>query len=226
MNVMSSLASQRLIDLAKKHEACAIGISVEATGKIEVAEQVKADILTCLYDTDHAEVGWGLWFCKCLLKAGKLDRSVADAIVQRLPSLIKSDDQKIRAETVEVLVLVRDRVPEYRNWMLQCMRDKNPTVRWDALLNSQTFLKPKEIEPLLAFKDDDYLTETSMGSPLVYILRNEALDRMEKSLGKTFERRQLSEVVEGGETALWWDWKPFLDWWEKRQNRWRFWRAS
>jgi hypothetical protein len=218
-------ASERLVQRVPMKDPSSCGISYEETANIQVDEQVRADILSCLYDVNPSEVRWGLWFCESLLMAGKLDDHIENALIQQIPSLLKSEDPKLRGEVVRVVVKLRGQLPEYRDWMLQCLRDSYSSVRNHALLNSQTFLKPKEIEPLLAFEKDDYLTETSMGSPLVYLLRNEALDRIEKSLGKTFQRQQLSEVVKGGETAYWRDWKPFLDWRNNHWGRWCFWRA-
>lgn len=222
---MNATASQRLIKLVPREDPSFPAISLEDVAKVQVDAKMRTDIMQCLYDVDPAEIFWGLWFCEALLSLGKLDNRMRDALIQQIPSFLKSGNVKIRSAVVPIVIKLREELPEYRDWMLQCLRDTDPTVRWDVLMNSQTFLKPREIEPLLAFKDDDYLTETSMGSPLVYILRNEALERIEKNIGKTFERRQLSEIVEGGETAFWWDWKPFLEWWDKRQNKWQFWKS-
>jgi hypothetical protein len=192
---MNSSASARLLTLAEAIEPPSPGISLDVVGKIKMDERVRADILTCLYDVNPLEVSWGLWFCEGLIMADKLDGAIAQALLQQIPFLLKSGNSKVRSDVVSVLIKLRSRLPKYRDWMLQCLRDSYPTVRMAALLNSQTFLKAKEIDPLLTFKEDDYLTETSMGSPLVYLLRNEALDRIEQSIGRTFERKQLSAVV-------------------------------
>lgn len=223
--LMAPTASERLIRLVKKQPG-SLGISLKAAGGIPMDEAVRTDILTCLFDVNDSEVGWGLTFCQGLLSEGKCDDEIENTLIQRLPEFLKSNAPEIRSEAVNLLIMLRKRFPTYRHWMLPSLQDPCPTIRRQALMNSQTFLEPGEIEPLVAFRDDNYLTEISIGSHLIYSLRNEALDRIEQAIGKTFERKQLSEVVEGGEKAYWWDWKPFLGWWEKRQSKWRIWKRE
>jgi len=67
------------------------------------------------------------------------------------------------------------------------------------------------------------MTETEMGSPLVYAIRNDALAAIESLCGKSFRKSEKVEPGEAGRMVYWWDWQPFLDWWGKRQSKWRFW---
>jgi hypothetical protein len=212
---MKNTASARLINSVSKADSSFPGVSLEDIAKMPTNDAVKTDMLKCLYDVDHAEVAWGLWFIHGLILAGRIDEKMMVGLIQRLPSLVGSDDPKVRSETIPILVMLRSMLPQYRNWMLKCLEDSYGAVRKIALLNSDTFLKPREVEPLLNFMDDDYLVETAMGGPLVYLLRNEALDRIEKRIGMTFERRHLSRILESGQKAQWWSWEPFLEWWEK-----------
>src|ERR1043165_3623545 len=155
---MSLSASKRLISLAEKNQpASSHGISLDDVAKIHLTDDIKTDILTCLYDVDPTENFWGVWFCEGLVSAGKLDSKLAAALVQQLPSLAKAPNPQIRAELIPILVMLPDLFPKFRGWMMQFLRDDSPSVRQARLMNSHTFLGQTEISPLIPFKDDPYV---------------------------------------------------------------------
>jgi len=153
---MDTTASQRLIKLVPRKDPSWPGISHEDTARIQVDEKVRTDILSCLYDVNPSEVGWGLWFCESLLAAGKLDSRIKEALIQQVPSLLKCEDAKIKSDVLPLVIRLRGELPEYRNLLLQCLQDSSPVVRKLALLNSETFLNSREIEPLLAFNGQPF----------------------------------------------------------------------
>jgi len=109
--------------------------------------------------------------------------------------------------------------------MLNCLKDTSADVRTHALAAYQTFLKHEDIPLLLDFQNDDYMSETEMGSPLVYTIRNQALAVIEALCHKQFTKTEKVKMVEGDQMAYWWDWKPFFDWWIKR-SKWRLWKRK
>jgi hypothetical protein len=216
---VSSLASNRLIELTQENEVSPEGVSLDAIGKIEVTNQVRVDILTCLYSIEPSDVWWGVWFCAGLIMVRKLDDKLRQGLMKRLPVLLQCDEAHMRAESVHLLVALHSEFPDYRNWMLRALQDSSWTVRQNALLNCESFLRPKEIEPLLIFAKDPEAVEASMSGPWVYVLRDEALVRIELRVGRKFEHRRLSEILENRKTVYWWDWTPFLNWWNARKKR-------
>jgi hypothetical protein len=70
------------------------------------------------------------------------------------------------------------------------------------------------------FQNDDYMTEIGMGGPLMHAIRDDALMAIEVLCTKPFRRSKISKEVERGLTVSWWDWQPFLDWWERQQPGW------
>ena len=220
---MELSGSRHLIWLAEKIEPPSPGICLGTVGKIAVDAKVKESILACLYDLRSSETRWGLWFCEGFLEVGKLDNDIVQALIGLIPSFLKSSDTQLRGSVMPLVVKLRKDLPKYREWMLQCLNDSDPTVRRYALVNSGTFLKEGEIEPLRAFEGDVYLTEQSMGGPFIYALRNEAFVQIERSVGRTLDRKQISELVDNERIALWWDWRPIKILPSRSRSRWWFW---
>jgi len=108
--------------------------------------------------------------------------------------------------------------------MLEMLNDPEPTVRWEVLKAYQMFMKREDIPLLLDFQKDDYMSETEMGSPLIYPIRNQALTVIEALCQRQFAKTEKVEMSEAGLMVYWWDWQPFLDWWNKRRSKWRFWK--
>lgn len=126
---------------------------------------------------------------------------------------------------VPLFVALRNEFADYRERMLDCLKDPSPEVRFQALTVFQTFLSRKDISSLLHFQHDNYLAETEMGSPLVYALRNQALAVIESLCGKEFRKTEkVVMLVSEERIAYCWDWQPFLNWWKKEGSKWRFWR--
>lgn len=213
---MKEKASAILIRIAEVNPG---GISLAEAGRIPIRDDVRDAVLTCLYDTDPEEVRWGIWFAHGLQVAQRTDSAVTAALLERLPRLMEFNDQNVRKEALPVLILLRERMPGYRELMVRSLDDQDREVRCMTLRSSSTFLRAREVEPLLRFQTDQDTVELAMGGPLSYWLRNEALSQIEGLLARDFQGSVLSERAENGSLVTWRDWSPFLAWWNSPWKR-------
>ena len=90
-----------------------------------------------------------------------------------------------------------------------------------ALINYETYCGKNEIEPLLHFQNDEYVADLAMRGPLEYQFRNIALEKICEVTGKNFMTNQLKERHPdwGNDYVSWYDWKPFLDWYGKKDKK-------
>lgn len=218
-------SSDRLIEKAERYIGDSVGIGIEDIGKIPLTEEFLSDLFACLRATDPKELKWGLWFAQGILDSGPPDNFL-QFLVSRIPSWLTHQNEDIREESLSLLIRLRENFDNYRSLMLHSLQDSNPSIRGEALQHFQTFLTSKDVPVLLKFKDDEYMSETSMGSPLIYPIRNQALAVIEALLGRKFSKNENVKVIDDAHTVYWWDWKSFLDWWEGQQKRkaWKIWK--
>lgn len=220
---MPKTASDRLIERANRVGAAgSVGISAADIARIPLTKEVIGEIEECLSSPDVAELKWGLWFANGILDSNP-PQEFLNGLLPRVPVWLKHENGSVRHAALEIFVRLRNNYNDYREVMLKVLRDTDAEVRWNALKEYRTFLTREDIPTLLAFQNDRYMTETEMGSPLVYAIRNDALAVIEKLCGKPFTKTEKVEPGEAGRMVYWWDWQPFLDWWGKRQSKWRFW---
>jgi len=218
---MSKTASDRLIARANGVGAGSTGISAADIARIPLTAEVVTDIVECLSSPNASELKWGLWFANGILSSNP-PQDFLKWLITMLPGWLKHENWDVRNSALEVLVRLRDSYKNYRQLMLEMLKDPEPVVRWEALKAYQTFLGREDIPLLLRFQNDEYMTETEMGSPLIYAIRNDALAVIEVLCGKQFTKTEKVKPGEGSLMVYWWDWQPFLDWWQKRQSKWRF----
>lgn len=218
-------ASERLIARAQPFKLDSIGISANDIARIPLTNEMIGEVEECLSNSDVAELKWGLWFAN-----GMLDSNPPEEFLKRLllrvPIWLKHEEWDVRNRALELFVRLRTNYKGYRETMLKMLQDPETAVRWEVLKAYRTFLTPKDIPLLLSFQNDEYMTETEMGSPLVYAIRNDALAAIEDLCGRKFKKTEKVKPVEGTLMVYWWDWQPFLDWWGKRQSKWRFWKKK
>lgn len=222
---MIKVASDRLIERAKRVQVDPVGISAADIARVPLTAEVIEDIEECLANPDVAELKWGLWFANGLLDS-KPPQEFLTRLLSRVQDWLKHRDWDVRERALDIFVRLRTNNNSYREVMLEMLGDSEATVRWHALREYRTFLTEEDIPVLLNFQNDDYMTETEMGSPLVYAIRNDALAAIETLCGKTFTKSEKVEPGEAGRMVYWWDWQPFLDWWNKRQSKWKFWERK
>ena len=211
---MPQLASDRLLRRVRPYLTSPLGPSIEDVAEMPLTAEAVADISECLRSSDISELKWGLWFAEGVLDSNP-PRDLLCFLVAELPKWMKQENDDVRERALPLLIRLRDNFRDYRSLMLECLRDPSPDVRADALAAYATFLAAKDIPILMQFQQDDYMSETSMNSPLVYVIRNQALEIIERLCGQELPRHENVKALEDGHTVHWWDWQPFLDWWAR-----------
>lgn len=219
---MAQSASDRLLDRVRPFKGDSVGISVAHINKMPLTTDAVADIFDCLRSDDPKEFGWGLWFAQGVLDSNP-PRELLLFLVAGLPKWISHEKDDVREVALPLLIRLRENFRDYRSLMFKCLKDRIPMVRSKALGAYRTFLTEDDIPLLMEFQNDEFMSETSMGSPLVYPIRNQALSVIETLCGKQFSKSEKVKALEDGLTVYWWDWTPFLQWWEKRRGKGRLW---
>ena len=223
--VVSSSNMERIFDVlmsrAKPYQEAPHGVSLEDFARIPASPSIGEEILDGLSRSDPRDRSVSLFFCEGFSRHAKLtmlgERFIS-ALPSRVEALISDPDDSVRSAAYPLFVQMAQRSPNYRSAMLKALTDRDSVVRTVALNASATFLKKREIEPLLPFEHDPYLSEVGgMGGPVHYVIRNHALATIERMLDRQFVKHELTEMVEG-EAVFWWDWKPMLDWYEKSKH--------
>jgi hypothetical protein len=177
-----------------------------------LTNDVVADIMECLRDRDVFELKIGLFFAEGVLDS-RPPQQLLLLLVDKLPKWITHENDDVREAALPIFVRLGENFRDYRTMMLARLADSVPMVRSLALGAYRTFLTRKDIPLLLRFQHDEYMSETSMGSPLIYPIRNQALAVIEALCGKTFTKHEEVRILEDNHTVYWWDWHPFLAWW-------------
>jgi hypothetical protein len=213
---MAKQIHERLFSHARPFQTSSLGPSIEDISKIPLTEEVLADLKLALESTEFETKKVGLFFSQGLLQQQPPDPRLVPMLLVVVADCIRDEDGFLRNYAVPVLVLLRGYVSDYRTQMLTLLRDSVSAVRHSALMASETFLKPGEVAPLLPFQSDTSISETeAMGGPWRYLMRDEALYRIERLLQRDFRVHECSEV-RNNQVIFWWDWVPFLKWWAKR----------
>ncbi len=211
------MISDRLIARLPKERAYKVGISAKDLQGLVLTHAMKADILESINSINPTDIKYGFFFVEQLLKPGQDPQFDSDL----LKSSLKQFDTKesgIKDHCISMLILLGQKLDNYRELMLHALRDNDPLARRKALLAYHTFAKSKEFAPLEYFENDDYVTEVGMGSYLVFELRNQALETIEKVIGRTFNKTEKTGIYKGKAAVFWWDWEPFHGW---KKSMWR-----
>jgi hypothetical protein len=207
--------SEKLLARVPKQRAFAVGISADDLKGVQMTRELENDILAAINSSSVEEAGWGLFFARHLVQPGihpEFENRLTEAALKQL----QFGDRSTKEGCLSLLILFGRSLSVYRDLMLEALRDNNPIVRKRALTAYLSFSKPKEFAPLEAFETDDYVAEEGMGSHLVYDLRNQALERIEQVIGRSFSKTEKTAVHKDGPVVFWWDWEPFHQW----KNRW------
>ena len=208
------------MDIDPKH-----GMVLENISKIALNDTIQENLLNCIQSTNQLDISDGLYFLMGLLQKSKLGSfgdDFIETLIERIPILITVNQSvQVRTHALQFYVWLKDNYPDYRETMIEFLRSDDLTQKKCALNNYETFYKPEEIEPLLIFENDQYVAELSMCGPLEYQLRNLALDKISKVLNKNF---MINEIKEkhfdwGNVYVSWYDWSPFLEWYQKKSKK-------
>ncbi len=213
--------AQALLRRASGFQSSGHGVALEDFNSIPATPDLGDEIIQGLQSDDPVDRRVSLFFCEGFLRSGRLNllgERLVNALPLNLKRLIEDKDDLSRGAALPLLVLMRAQFPEYRSAMLKALLDSDAQVRMAALNAADTFLKTGEIEPLLSFERDLYLSETGgMGGPLHYVLRDDALAKIECMAGKQFAKHELTEIKES-EVVFWWDWNPMLEWYRASKS--------
>jgi hypothetical protein len=145
----------------------------------------------------------------------ELRRLAADAVADYVASSVERlDDSAVR-----IFIVWGAHRPDHRRACLTLLRHPGNFVRMVALSYARAYLKSADIPELFEFRNDPDISEIGMGGPLRYILRDHALEILERltkcpSLngGDCFD-----ETREGRVSYR--SWTPFLNWYERHKSQ-------
>jgi hypothetical protein len=183
------------------------------------------DIKACMESENPIDISKGLFFLMGILEKytfEDLGTEFNKFLVEKIPTLIyKNRSFQSSYFALDLYILLNKNYSDYRDVMLRFLKSDDLGFRKAALGSYETFSQSQEIIPLLDFQNDPYVSELSMCGPLQYELRDIALYKISKILGKNFLINKL-EVPdpEWGINAYvsWYDWAPFLSWWETHKT--------
>jgi len=217
MGTIAQALFQRSID----YQSSRLGVALEDFAAIPATPDFGDEIMQGFHSDDPVDRRVSLFFCEGFLKydhAAQLGRNFVESLPSEAVRLVGDPDDLTRSAAHLLLIAVRGSVVGYRTLMLKALADQSSSVRTVALNATETFLKSREIEPLLSFESDSYLSEIGgMGGPIHYVLRNQALTTIERMAGRQFAKHELTEIKES-EVVFWWDWNPMLEWYRASKS--------
>jgi hypothetical protein len=194
-------------------------ISVADIQALDIDQNIVMDIHSCLQTEDVQILSTGFFFLNSLLQkfpAKNFGSEFVSFLIKRVRDLLNHESEFVCSKALELFIWLRQNYPDYRDVMLSYLSSKKLGCRKIALNNFETFAERNEVTPLVKFYSDNYAAENSMMGVMRYELRDIALEKIEFIIGKKVRLAQLSETYDGG-TVTWYDWTPFLLWWEKNK---------
>ncbi|HYF37871.1 MAG TPA: hypothetical protein VD994_21390 [Prosthecobacter sp.] len=211
--------SAKLTDRLGRIRANTVGVSAEDVRKLKLTPTLVEDIFECLESSEMIDKQMALFFSETLIEPGKLTVAQEDKLISLVKDLSQAKIKQVRPACYNFLRKFHIKVPEYRQLMLKGLIDPDPIVRKEALLGYPTYGRPNEVLPLEPFETDSYFAEISMNGPLIFELRNLALETIERTIGKKFTKAEKADTTPDGEVVFWWDWTPYHRWKKHWLNR-------
>jgi hypothetical protein len=193
---------------------------VHDLAQVGLSPELLEDVQTCISSNDHLAIGSGLYVLKGLLierRLRELPKGFVAFLRRRIVDLLSHPSDALVFDAIDWFGQLREFYPDYRDRMLSFLASNHPGRRAIALRYFPTYAAPGEVEPLLRFRTDDYMTELEPLGDWEYELRNRALDLIEQQVGTTFPRTVRSEPHDGARVT-WYDWTPFTEWWLKNRS--------
>jgi hypothetical protein len=201
-----------------------VGMGLDDFKDVPLTEDLLRAILDCLKSADKIDRRFGLFACEGVLTRRGLNAlgpELRETLLGQLPASQGDEDPSNREQSIRLLIELRDLFPGYRDLMLRHLKASDSFVKLYALSVYETFLTKKDVPILLNLQWDEYYMEEGMGSPVHrYVVRNKALEVIEKLCGRHFRTNELFVTLDSGHMAYWRDWEPFLQWWQRRTKRW------
>jgi len=208
MKRLSSVLTQRLDGV----RSCQIGISVDDICNLTIDAQLVKDIFECLKSDAFIDQQIALLFAETLLVPERLSPEQSQDLISIVTQILNSKHGQVHGPALAVLGRFKSQIMNYRAIMLNALLDDDPMARRQALVLYTSYCRPRETEPLETFENDNYITEISMGGPLVYDLRNLAFEIIEVVIGRQFQRTKETKSLENGKVVYWWGWSPYFQW--------------
>jgi hypothetical protein len=204
--------SDRLKDRLNGIRAYPVGLSADDVRQLQLTADLMDDILSSLASDDLVDQQIALFFAEVLVWPQQIGALREKTFVSRIVELCRRPTNPVQSSALHLVSRYHAEVPDFRPLMMNGLLSTDPMVRKEALLAYELYCHPKEVVPLEGFERDDYLTETAMGGPLIYELRNLALETIEHVIRKQFRKTEKTEAQPTGEVAFWWDWAPYHSW--------------
>ncbi len=204
--------SDKLKERLNGIRAYPVGLSADDVKRLQLTPDLVEDVLSSLASADVVDQQIALFFSEVLIWPGKINPAHESTLVSRIVDLGRGPTDRVKSSALKMVTRFRASVPDFRSLMMEGLSSSDPMVRKEAVLAYELYCLPKEVAPLERFEHDDYVTETAMGGPLLYELRNLALETIERVIGKNFRKAEKTEARSTGEVAFWWDWSPYHAW--------------
>lgn len=140
----------------------------------------------------------------------KLRRSAADIVADHVASSGQGTDDS----AANIFIAWGDHRSDYKSVCLSLLRHPRSEIRAVAVSYASWFLCPQDYPLLFEFRNDPDISETSMGGPLRYVLRDHA-QRVLRYLTKCptpYDGDCFEETPEG--RVSYQSWAAFLNWYE------------
>ena len=144
----------------------------------------------------------------------ELRRSAADAVADH----VTLSNQQIDNSAAEIFIVWGDHRTEHKSICLGLLHHKNAEIRTTALSYAGWFLHSQDYPLLFEFRRDSDISETSMGGPLRYVLRDHAqkVVRQLTNCPKRYDGDCFEDTPHGRVSYR--SWASFLNWYESNKR--------
>ncbi|QNN46311.1 hypothetical protein H9L17_14250 [Thermomonas brevis] len=184
--------------------------------KLNVDSELVSALENCFSSDRQEDLSLAFLFLGALLEKNKpsiFPVTFYEKLVPRVRALIQDKHSYVRYRALELFVWLRKNYSDYRTVMMENLVASDLGAKRIALANYETYANPGEVFPLVRFSTDSYAADYSMNSTQFYELRDSALQKVSDIVGINFCNERLTQPHEGT-TVSWFDWGPFLEWWE------------
>lgn len=189
----------------------------EKRGRSTEAERIEGglfdEILASIQDGDPEKRRIGLLFAESLVRPGCAEPERIALLVEAAREIAGDPDDINSGEAAAVLCLLVEGGEDLRATMLQILRGPDPKGRMAALSRFDLYGRADDLDTLAAFEHDNHLREARPGSRVMcYVLRDMALEAIERATGHSFPPQKKNQVMADGRIATWRDWEPYHVW--------------
>ena len=218
--VRMGTATDRLLERLPARRSVQVGITEVDVRAIPFSEDYFQDVVEAMQSPAFGDSGLGFFYAEHL-PAEAMSTSQWTQLAEIARSVVLDPEHGARASAAAVFFMYGRGLANYRGLLIDLLHDSSSGVRLVALRGFRSYAGPSDIELLLPFEHDDYLSEVGIGSHLIFALRNVALEELEILFGRRFRISERVVSLPEGNVAFWWDWEPFHKWRKERSPFWR-----